>query len=194
MSNFSDYLCDVAKKILKSILLNLGIQSNEEGATMCDYFAYGSNMDQNHVNDWCLKKGYERIKFLSLQPAKLESYKLEFNYFSEINWKAGAANIMGSPGCAVYGFLVKLSPDDLDKIRKKEGSSKCYEEILVTVKLLSNNKSIHHVKTYKAVKNRECNDFQPPKREYLNLIIGCAEEHNFPEDYREHLRSIQTAD
>lgn len=160
---------------------------------MCNYFAYGSNMDLGSLNGWCLSKGLGNVTFLSVEPARLESYRLEFNHFS-ITRNAGAANIMESSGCAVYGLLIRVSLDDLQKIRRKEGFPDYYDEIRVTVRILSNNQLTNNVRTYKIVTGKEHTEFQPPTREYLNLIVRCAEEHNFPEDYIEHLRSIQTVD
>lgn len=85
---------------------------------MIYYFAYGSNMDREYLDCWCKQKSLPKVEFLSILPAKLNDYKLTFNYFSA-TWKAGTANIMKSVEDCVYGLLLEIEDDDLTTIRKK---------------------------------------------------------------------------
>ena len=162
------------------------------------YFAYGSNMDLDHIKCWCQKKNRQPINPTKIYPAKLEGYELCFNYFSEKNWQAGAANIMDNSKECVYGLLMCLNESELVTIRKKEGfnnpdqrnNGNSYDEIKVNVKKLDDNNKCSAV-TYKAAKDKEKNEHQPPKKEYLDLIIRIAEKYNFPKEYIAELKAIK---
>lgn len=158
-----------------------------------NYFAYGSNMDKEDLDAWCKNHGYEIINFLSVIPAKLKGYVLAFNYLSS-NRKAGAANIMKSENDEVYGLLIKLHDKSKETIRVKEGyRSHCYDEIKVEVETLD-GKIFPDVLTYKVFKEKQRNEFQLPRRDYLELIIQAAEKCNFPNDYKRFLQNLKTID
>ena len=156
------------------------------------YFAYGSNMDKEDLDKWCEENGYQKIKFLSVLPAKLKGYKLTFNYFS-IRRKGGAANIMESEGNCVYGLLIELTKHDLKTIRAKEGYPNIYKEIEVSVEKFDGT-AVQGVKTYKVVKHCEKIKHQPPTKYYMQLIIKNARRYNFPDNYIDFLESIETRD
>jgi len=159
---------------------------------MIYYFAYGSNMDKEDLDKWCQKRGLPKVKFLNTSPAKLNGYKLSFNYFSTCR-NAGAANIMVSKSDCVYGLLVEIGEGDLKTIRKKEGCPNYYNEICVDVEKFDGT-VVRDVKTYKVVKDRERSGHQPPTRHYLQLIIKNAKKYKFPNCYIESLESIKTKD
>ncbi len=126
---------------------------------MTYYFAYGSNMDKEDLDKWCENRGLPKVKFLNISPAKLNGYKLSFNYFSTTR-NGGAANLMGSKNDCVYGLLVEIGEGNLETIRAKEGCPCCYKEIPVDVEKFDET-VVRDVKTYKVVKNREKSDHQP---------------------------------
>lgn len=164
---------------------------------MIYYFAYGSNMDSQNLDDWCRRKGLPVVKFLTVFPAKLSGYKLAFNYFSSTR-NGGAANIMESEGDYVYGLLLELEDRDLNTIRFKEGysrdrSKRYYDEIRVDVETFDKRK-IRDVVTYKVVKKREARNHQPPTKEYLDLLIRNAERYSFPADYIKYLKTVPAKD
>jgi cation transport regulator ChaC len=166
---------------------------------MIQYFAYGSNMDEEDFEKRCREKGWRTVNFKNCRAAKLDGYKLTFNYYSASHWKAGAANIMESRRGCVYGLLFDIEEDELETIRKKEGYSQdcsnCYyNEVCVDVGLLSDRKVVKSVKTYKVSKCREETDHQPPTREYMNLIIKNAGKYGFPSEYIKYLESFSTKD
>ncbi|HCJ66583.1 MAG TPA: hypothetical protein DHV62_04475 [Elusimicrobia bacterium] len=159
------------------------------------YFAYGSNMDKEDLDKWCENRRLPKIEFLSISPAKLNGYKLCFNYFSSSR-NAGAANIMESRNDCVYGLLLEIKDSDIEVIRRKEGysrdPSKCYyDEISVNVEKFD-GALIRNVKIYKVVKHREKPEHQLPTRYYMQLIIRNAKKYNFPKDYIQFLKSIKT--
>lgn len=163
---------------------------------MIRYFAYGSNMDKKDFEQKCKDKGWRKVKFLNTRPAKLEGYRLTFNYYSKCRY-GGAANIMEDERGCVYGLISDIEESDLETIRKKEGYSedckKCYyDEVCVDVEV--DEAVVPHVKTYKVAEHRETPNHQPPTKEYLNLIIRNAEKYHFPNEYIKFLNSIPTKD
>lgn len=154
---------------------------------MIPYFAYGSNMNKEDLNKWCLKKGYSKINIMNPKVARLDKYKLDFNYYSSTR-QGGAANLMDSSKDAIWGLLIDLNEEDYKKISEKEGSPNYYHEIPVTV----NVEGIKiGAKSFKVIKNKEQTTFQPPTKEYLQLIIDSAVKYNFPEEYINKLRKIK---
>ncbi len=154
------------------------------------YFAYGSNMDENDLKEWCKKQKRSFPGWKLLGVACLEKYKLVFNYFSS-GRNGGAANIMESPDSNVYGLLYELDKEfDLETIRKKEGYPHYYNEISVPV--MFNNQKITKVLTYKVVKNREKYEHQKPTKHYMDLILNNARLNRFSEKYVRYLESVKT--
>ncbi len=154
------------------------------------YFAYGSNMHEEDLARWCRRKKYKPIVPLKKEVAVLKDWKLVFNYYS-ISRGGGAANIKPQKGCEVWGILMELTEEDYEKIREKEGAPNYYEEVSVKV-VTRDGKVIDDVKTFKVVKEREKRGFEPPTREYLNLLIEAAEKYQFPKWYIKMLKSIRT--
>jgi len=154
------------------------------------YFAYGSNMDTNDLQKWCIHHGKDFPVNNFTCTAFLEDYKLVFNYFSR-GRNGGAANIMESQGDIVYGIIFQINENDRATLRVKEGHPKYYHEISVTVKSLLDQKKIHAI-TYKVVNKKETETHQKTTIEYMNLILKNAKEYNFPKDYIQYLESIET--
>ena len=154
-------------------------------------FVYGSNMDKEDLDKWCnKKKGKPKIEFFSVSPAKLNGYKLSFNYFSSSR-KAGAANIMKSDEDCIYGLLVGLEEESIKIIREKEGYPNYYDEINVEVEKFDGT-IVLGVKTYKALKEKERPTYQALTKYYLSLLIKNAEKYSFPNEYIEFLKSLET--
>ena len=148
------------------------------------YFTYGSNMDQNDLNNWCDKKGYPRIIISNPKVAELKNYKLDFNYYSS-GRGGGAANIIEVEGESVFGLVYDLNDTDYKHICIKEGAPNFYKEIDVIVFVSGENLS---VKTFKVVKEREKPTFQVPKRDYRDLILNAAIKYKFPDEYVKMIR------
>lgn len=156
------------------------------------YFAYGSNMDEKDLQEWCETRKPERSfpKWKFHGTACLENYLLAFNYYST-GRKGGAANLMEAKNNKVYGLLFEMNNDyDLDTIRCKEGYPTYYKEIRVTVRC--KDISINNVITYKVANNKEIPDHQRPTKYYMDLILNNASKNGFPEDYIKYLKKIET--
>jgi hypothetical protein len=154
------------------------------------YFAYGSNMNEEHLTQWCLERGYSPVTALKREVAVLKGWRLEFNYYSS-RWGAGAANIVRDEKGEAWGILMELTEKDYEKIRCKEGYPNYYDEIIVDV-LTRDGKLLTNVKTFKVVRSRESKEYTPPTREYLNLLIEAAINNNFPQYYIKFLKSLPT--
>jgi len=153
------------------------------------YFAYGSNMDEKDLKDWCKKENMPFPKWTLLGTACLDGYKLFFNYYSKKR-NGGAANIMKYSDSKVYGLLFEMDECDIKTIRKKEGVPNCYEEITITVK--HKDRNIVKVKTYKVLKEKEKSGHQKPTKYYMNLILRNARINGFPSEYVRYLEGIKT--
>ena len=128
-------------------------------------------MDKDDFEKWYVEKnikqnGYAKFKFLNPRPAKLNNYKLRFNYCSKSR-VGGVANIMESPTDCVYGLLFDIEYDELRTISKKEGQE-TYNEICVDVEQLSDRKVIHNVKTHKVVEDKQTENNIPPTQYKLS--------------------------
>jgi hypothetical protein len=160
---------------------------------LIQYFAYGSNMDEDDFNKWCENHGKEKRFediFRNIQPVKLNDYALRFNYYS-INRCGGAANIMPAQGKCVYGLLMDIKDQDLAIVDEKEGL-RTYQKLTVAVKTISDSTPIPDVTTYKVVNTNETEKDCPPTIEYLHLIIKSAINNEFPIEYIRELNQIQT--
>ena len=160
--------------------------------TLVNYFAYGSNIDKKDLDKWCENHNSPLVNPTHITPARLDGYKLVFNYFSTSR-NAGAANIIESPGDCTYGLLMELEERDRVIIRLKEGYPRYYGEICADVETFD-GKLINDVITYKVVRDREKREHRPPTKCYLHLIIVNAKKYGFPEEYIEYLESIQPID
>jgi len=154
------------------------------------YFAYGSNMDQVDLDDWCDRNGFEKIRFKQVTPAKLSGYRLVFDHYSS-GRNGGAANIEESDRDRVYGLLIEMDDKYLDAIRNKEGYPYIYEEIKVTVKS-KDGKVYSNVMTYQVVPEKRKSSHQKPTEYYLNLILNNAKKYGFPNEYIRFLNQVET--
>lgn len=155
---------------------------------MIHYFAYGSNMDKEDLDNWCRKWDYQIIEFIDVKLAKLSGYKLCFNYYSS-GRKGGAVNIMKDQNSCLYGLLIDINNNAKELISKKEGHPNYYRETKVDIETLD-NRIVRDVLTYKVVESKEEKQHIKPTKEYLNLIIDNARKYEFPSDYIKFLESI----
>lgn len=75
----------------------------------------------------------------------------------------------------------------MGELDDREGHPKTYKRIKVKVYDEHENEILAY--TYKVV---DKNKFQPPSKNYLNIIKKAARKYSFPEKYRNKLASIRT--
>ena len=68
------------------------------------YFAYGSNLRAAHMARLCPGNEF-------LGPARLEGHRLAFTWPDE-EWRGGVADVVPSPGDAVWGALYRMQEAD----------------------------------------------------------------------------------
>jgi hypothetical protein len=137
------------------------------------YFAYGSNMNQQDLDNYCKRKGRPLIDLKSKSPRVciLEDYRLIFNYYS-LSRMGGAANIEPAQGDYVEGVLFNINDIDKQTIDNKEGAPRFYYEITVPV-ILKDGTKVKNVTTYAACENRKT-VFTAPTQEYIEVMIEGA--------------------
>jgi len=155
------------------------------------YFAYGSNMDQEELTRKIQSEGGDPSGVSNPRWARLDDWRLVFNYFSERR-RAGAANIERAQGRWVEGVLWDATEEAMHFIDRKEGCPDCYQRVPVRVSDRE-GQLLPDVVTYEVVPKRKRTGFCPPNREYLDLMKRAALKFGFSEEYREVLNAIETA-
>ena len=84
------------------------------------YFAYGSNINLDHLTDYLDTHGVTPGTELRGQHALLHDYRLRTNYFATSHG-AGACNIEPALDQRVEGVLWSITPAIQDVLRIKEG-------------------------------------------------------------------------
>lgn len=155
------------------------------------YFAYGSNMNEEDLSKWCREHGYSPIKPQEVKVAVLKDFKLVFNYYSKVRG-CGVASVVPSRGDEVWGLLLKISSEDYQKIKEKEGCCRVYKEVDVDV--VTDGGDVIRAKTFMVAKELQSKEHQPPSAYYLSLLIEAAKKHSFPREYVERLKGVPVAE
>lgn len=159
------------------------------------YFAYGSNMNQQDLDKYCINRQRPRIDLITKNPRTgiLKKYRLDFNYYSSTRG-GGAANLEGplepDSNEFVEGVLFELTEDEMKTINSKEGAPNYYHQIDVMV-ALKNGGEVRNVKTYTVVENRKV-PFTPPTKEYKQIMIDGAKAFNLSTGWIQKLEKIPT--
>ena len=141
------------------------------------YFAYGSNLSQAQMGVRCpMAKG--------LGVAVLESHRLSFTAFSR-GWDGGVADVVEAVGDEVWGFLYELTPEDLSALDAYEGYPHLYDRRLLHVTQEVNHSAVEAWVYFVASKQ----DFVTPSARYLAVLVECAKEFGFPQQYVTDLES-----
>ncbi len=93
---------------------------------MLVYFAYGSNMNPDHMARWVPEAR-------AMGPGRLDGYRLAFTIYSS-GWQGGAANLEPDPSGHVWGVLWTMSEEGMLSLDTYEGHPTFYrrEELAVT--------------------------------------------------------------
>ena len=165
---------------LKITLKNFDIHMNDNNL----YFAYGSNILESRIKKRC--PSARRVE----QKVYVDDYKLVFDRLGDYGKSGGVASIIPSLGSRVYGNVYMISNDDLlelDKIEKGPKGNSYYER-KIAVKTMENQ--FLECQSYFSYPQ---GSFKPTEK-YLKYIIDGAIESDFPSEYIENLKQIETVD
>jgi len=156
-----------------------------------DYFAFGSNMNLDHLRAWVRDHGGDPADIRQPRRAILSGHRLRTNYWSARHG-AGAANVEVAEGQLVEGVVMRMTPAVRDVLRKKEGWPRVYEEVSVEVELPDQGTQVSAF-TYR-VNARHClPDDQPVTPEYARLILDAAVAFDLSAAYRTQLDRLLRA-
>ncbi len=144
------------------------------------YFAYGSNMNKEQIQERCPSA-------LLLGVASLIGYRLAFTIYSPARL-CGCADIVPTPGAVVFGLLYEMTKDDMSALDTFEGHPEHYRRTMVTVQ--DANMQEHTAFSYDVVTKQEG---LLPSRHYLGLLRDAAKEYEFPEEYQTALQEQETS-
>jgi gamma-glutamylcyclotransferase len=143
------------------------------------YFAYGSNMDFNRLNERDIS-----FKFIGL--GILEGYELKFNKIASKKSGVGFANIVSQKGSKVEGLLFSI--DNIELLDQFEGFPKHYKKEVLKIHYLGNLiDAIVYVASIKWVSNN-----LKPERAYLNRLLAAKD--FLSTEYLSFLENSETID
>lgn len=143
------------------------------------YFAYGSNMDFNRLNE-------REISFEFIGLGILEDYELKFNKIASKKSGVGYANIVSQKGSKVEGLLFSI--DNIEQLDQFEGFPSHYKKENLKIHYLGN---LIDAVIYVASINRVSNNLKP-ERAYLNRLLAAKV--FLSKDYLSFLENTVTID
>lgn len=138
------------------------------------YFAYGSNMLRQRIED---RLGAVEDRGVGT----LSGYKIAFNKASSDG--TGKTNIVQEEGQVVLGVVFELTPEQFAELDRSEGG---YHRVTISVTIGNNQQEAI---AYVANANR-VNNALLPTDEYRSFLIDGAIEHQFPDYYVEMIRTL----
>ena len=148
-----------------------------DSQTVSMYFAYGSNLSQAQMGVRC-----PAAKVLGV--AVLEGHRLSFTAFSRL-WSGGVADVVETVGHKVWGLLYELTPEDLAALDTYEGYPHLYDRRLLHVTQEVHHSAVEAWVYFVASKQ----DFVTPSAEYQAVLVECAKQFGFPQEYVTDLES-----
>ncbi len=156
------------------------------------YFAYGSNINLDHLTDYLSTHGITLDTELGGQHALLHNFRLRTNYFASTHL-AGACNIEPAPDHHVEGVVMTITPAMQDALRLKEGFPLRYDEIEVIVHTAATQEAVRAV-TYVVTPAHRLEVDLPVTAQYRALILAGAKHFDFSESYQHELQQrLRTA-
>ena len=143
-----------------------------------NYFGYGSNLDQEYLNEHCPSVKY-------LMKAYLPNYEVQFRFWSKRR-NGGISTIIPKLGELVHGILYDVSEDDLLNLDIRESVPEGFYR-RETFLLLGEDGFWHKADAYFAV-----NPMGPyaPSKEYVETMIKGAKCHGIDPEYIKRLEEI----
>jgi hypothetical protein len=160
------------------------------------YFAYGSNLNQRAVTEWCRHYAHRSPNMKGGRAAVLDNYRLCFPIFSEY-FGGGIADIVYDPGKYVQGAIFNLTEIDLVTLdakvgRKIDPSGKeigIYKRVDVKVSPQGRGESITAI-TYQGLSVDRLHI--PPTQHYMEMIVQGAYGYGLSMMWVSYLQSFGT--
>lgn len=147
------------------------------------YFAYGSNMDWQQMQDRCPSAQFVGV-------AVLKDHELKFPRKSK-NWGGGVASVVPAPERRVWGVVYEIADRDIGNLdrferydpgKRTEDNAYNREERHVFI----NERDEERLLVSLYIAQQEENP-PPPSRDYLNKIATGARFWHLPDEYVEWL-------
>ena len=161
------------------------------------YFAYGSNLNQQAVAEWCRHHGHRAPNLKAVKPAVLDNYRLCFPIYSEY-FGGGIADIEYDPGKHVAGALFDLSEAEMKVLDAKVGrkvdstgrETGIYKLIEVSVSPQGAKGEPIKAVTYHGVGREKYHI--PPTLHYMDLLVQGAYSMGLSMMWIAYLKSFST--
>ena len=150
------------------------------------YFAYGSNINLNHLTGVLADHSVAPDDFGAPERAVLSGYRLRTNYYSCVH-RAGACNIEPVWDGSVEGVLIETTPAIHQVLRRKEGWPTRYQEIEISVQVPATGETVRAFTYISTPENRLDFDLCVTPR-YRQLILDGAKNFKFSQAYQKWLR------
>jgi gamma-glutamylcyclotransferase (GGCT)/AIG2-like uncharacterized protein YtfP len=160
----------------------ISAQPSDTWAVGVAYFAYGTNMAESVIAEFC--PGHRLLGV-----AELPDHRLAFTRRS-IRTGTGVADAVPAPGHQLWGVLYELSESDLATLDRKEGNGWAYQREAVAVRPVTTRAATWAV-LYRV---REPEDAEvAPSPEYLELLLDAAGSRGLPTVYVSELEAVAAA-
>ena len=160
--------------------------------TWHEVFAYGSNMNLEHLRAWARERGHGEPRIERARPALLPGHRLVWNYRSR--WRrAGAANVTPRHGAVLPGVLLRVDEPTLAILDDKEGHPLRYSRGAVPDRVHLPDGEVVAAWVYRVQLAFVQPATVPPSREYLDLLLTGAQQHALPDWHIEALRLVETS-
>ncbi len=132
------------------------------------YFGYGSNLNLDDFDRYCLRKGFAGGGLRTIGAAKLPGYRLSFSHYSAARG-GGALNLEVDAGESVNGVLFSVkTPETWAALDLKEGHPERYQKTPIRVRTPCGNTLA--ATTY--IVQRPKAAYFCPTEEYLRVVAA----------------------
>lgn len=155
--------------------------------------AYGSNMHLGDLHRWLAKHDLAVASPLRVEPARLDGFRLAWNYYSEAR-QGAAANVVPDRGASIYGVALQVDAGLLAALDAKEGHPQryCRGDVPRVVHLLAGGDVDAWV--YEVQPDYLRTNPVWPRRAYLDLMLEAAADHGLPAAWIAVLQAVPTCD
>lgn len=144
-----------------------------------NYFAYGSNLSTQYLREYCPSATFVRR-------ADLPNFRIEFRRFST-DMQGGISSIVEAPGELVHGVIFHVDKAEIEALDVLEDVPKgLYRRD--TFLVLDEAGQWHHADLYRVVDPKGS---YTPAKQYVDLMIEGAKEHNLDPAYIRSLTSLR---